>query len=414
MGKIQPHSCKFWAYGDRATISFMVLAVFLTFFGLNWKIAHDAGTSGVAQISAKSLPERPCWLEQYGIFHRDGVSRIQRGERVKTLTYVCTMDCGGMGDRITGIVSAFYAAIVLERVFIIHWSHPMALRETFLPSTFINWDIHHLVDHHAAVHVRVMDTHVPFEVQSHALTTIMQVNKSVENLYVYVNRYHVAMNLWKPRPDQPLFGLMMNACDQYSCKVPCIGLTPANSLKLVFRNLFEYSRALQNRLEALALELDLLQQDGSFGHFVGVHARLGGKWNDLPRHSLSDSITFLSCARAKVQKVSKGNNDRTKIVVLSDNQAFQAELKKLDPRVCYPEVATSFHLDRSRIEDLNEVKNGNLDTFAEFVLLSKAACIVGSWSGFSGLAGSIQTDNCFNLFTKCNQSNYDMWQEDGY
>jgi hypothetical protein len=46
--------------------------------------------------------------------------------------------CGGTGDRLRGIVTTFYLAILTERAFFLHATIPRPL-ETFFGSQYIDW-----------------------------------------------------------------------------------------------------------------------------------------------------------------------------------------------------------------------------------------------------------------------------------
>ena len=48
---------------------------------------------------------------------------------VHVLVYECHVHCGGLGDRISGILSAFYAAVATDRMFVIDSTMPIELRE---------------------------------------------------------------------------------------------------------------------------------------------------------------------------------------------------------------------------------------------------------------------------------------------
>jgi len=64
--------------------------------------------------------ERPQWLLDYVDFHRRSVSN----ERAPKLIYHCEVLCGGLSDRLKGVILAFYAAIVTQRVLLIHMRSP--------------------------------------------------------------------------------------------------------------------------------------------------------------------------------------------------------------------------------------------------------------------------------------------------
>ena len=76
-----------------------------------------------------------CWFQRYADFHADAVRRSQEGQCVPSLIYVCDKLCGGVGDRMSGIMSAFYLAVVLDRAFFIEYMSPFPLTLTLVPKT---------------------------------------------------------------------------------------------------------------------------------------------------------------------------------------------------------------------------------------------------------------------------------------
>ena len=155
--------------------------------------------------------------------------------------------------------------------------------------------------------------------------------------------------------------------------------------------------------------------------FVGVHARIGGIENgyagglDPPRHSMNDTRIFFDCASSKSKNISKNIFQKVPIVVVSDAPAFKHKIKMLSDRVKFTN-STAQHDGRSGSKAISST--GDIDTFAELLILSSAACIVGSFSGFSGLAalisGHLQDDSkrCFSLYDDCPADNYDFFESD--
>ncbi|ORX94340.1 hypothetical protein K493DRAFT_315532 [Basidiobolus meristosporus CBS 931.73] len=60
----------------------------------------------------------------------------------QTIAYVCGQNdlCGGVGDRIQGVISTFYLALLTDSLFHIEWSKPLPLQEFIVPNrTGIDW-----------------------------------------------------------------------------------------------------------------------------------------------------------------------------------------------------------------------------------------------------------------------------------
>ena len=78
------------------------------------------------------------WQSRYRALHQE---IINNKREAKFLVYFCDLPfgaCFGYGDRIRGLISLFYLAILTDRAFLIHWKAPKSL-ERFLTPKNINW-----------------------------------------------------------------------------------------------------------------------------------------------------------------------------------------------------------------------------------------------------------------------------------
>ena len=102
------------------------------------------------RISRVSVTNEKCVekaIEEYAAFHAHGIESIRAGKPVQVLVYEChgSQRCGGLGNRLEGILSAFYVAVATRRVFVIDSHEPFPLDETLEPSS-INWNIMSLLN----------------------------------------------------------------------------------------------------------------------------------------------------------------------------------------------------------------------------------------------------------------------------
>ncbi|GAA5892813.1 hypothetical protein JCM6882_000586 [Rhodosporidiobolus microsporus] len=89
----------------------------------------EAGHAGKCQGAA--------WLGNYEKMHAE----ILSGEREpKFISYHCEqgMNCGGLGDRLLGMTSAFFLGLVTDRAFLAEWQTPIPLDIVF-DSPHVNW-----------------------------------------------------------------------------------------------------------------------------------------------------------------------------------------------------------------------------------------------------------------------------------
>ncbi|GAA5988756.1 hypothetical protein JCM5350_002927 [Sporobolomyces pararoseus] len=77
------------------------------------------------------------WLDSYGKMHRE----MLEGKRdPKFISYHCEkgMNCGGLGDRLLGMTSAFFFGLITQRSFLGEWQSPIPLDVVF-DSPAVNW-----------------------------------------------------------------------------------------------------------------------------------------------------------------------------------------------------------------------------------------------------------------------------------
>jgi hypothetical protein len=81
----------------------------------------------------------PLWLRAYIDYHRTSLLKEQQ-TTTKYLRWVCRDGgCGGTGDRLSGIIQAFYMAMCTNRTLLVEWTAPDALQQ-YLEPRFIQWN----------------------------------------------------------------------------------------------------------------------------------------------------------------------------------------------------------------------------------------------------------------------------------
>ena len=384
--------------------------------------------------SSSDLDDCESWLLDYSSWHAQQVELLKSGHEVQILVYTCNGDCGGLGDRLSGMLAAFYVAIATNRLFIIDHSAPFLLRETLVPSE-IDWDnVLHINTSSPSSTINLIDPNQPME----RFASLFEMhNTGVPVLRAHVNRYYIAMGLWTPSitgsPETPssLFIGSMHRIREKSCNncsKYCRGaLTTRQTFQLAFSHLFSFSEAVEQRAIEMMLESELRGEQ-----YVGIHARLGGsltssskvaQWEDPERHSLDDLNLFLNCARSKIERIEyfsvllgHGPKPRLQGLIFSDSNAFKEKARRIDALFKYCPTTTLFHVDKGKSPEPKVLQLGNTDVYAELLLLSKSTCIVGSHSTFSGVAASIsrflhEDKRCFAMFDNCEQEDYDYFEE---
>jgi len=369
--------------------------------------------------------DEECWVTQYKTFHNNSVEKLSRGESVQALVYSCESNCGGLGDRISGIISSFYAAVVMKRVFVIDSKHPLPLALTLVPAN-VDWDISHLLPEKNTkeIYVDAKDSHKRQEPVFSQLFAAHDTGNMIIRLRV--NRYHLGMNLWAHKSlNHPYAGEMLRLYRSQCCAFePCQPPGPATTMRAAFNVLFKFSPAVLKSASDMQQSIGIALNSSSY---VALHARIGGQlssnisWQDPERHGMEDASEFLRCGVATVEEAATNHNATSlPIVVFSDSMEFRKRLANLDTRVKVIQDSVIMHVDRSTNGGEKIMERGLVHTFAELYIISRANCIVGSSSTFSALAGSIfvpagQQKRCYKHFAECetNDMSFDYWLSEG-
>ena len=407
---------------------FILIAVYQLFSPIwsNTTLSKRAGavvSTSVAEFCVDSL------LKKYQGWHQRQLLRLSEGcseiEEVKFIVYTCHRGqlCGGLGDRLSGIISTFFLAIALDRLLLIDYSEPRSLSETLTPNA-IQWNIDTINKscfERLQSDPRFTTTIEGIDVEA----TDLLLKKSAEVhatgvpiIRMKMNRYHVALSLWQNHTIAalPYVGLLY---ENARCSAPHI--CAMTTFKHAFSVLFRVSGRVEDRVNQMVDSLGL--RDDSTDEilpFIGVHARVGGgTWKDPSRHRVDQAEDFLRCAHSKEAFVLAAMRDeqsagivKIPIVVVSDSDEFKLAVRALDSNIRLFNNSL-IHIDKVHFSDSNTVEQGNIDSFADITLLSRALCIVASSSTFSGVAGALQErPKCFARFFSCEDDHFDFFYED--
>jgi len=362
-----------------------------------------------------------CWDSQYVEFHHEVTSKlaVAKADDVGFLIFVCDGGCGGIGDRISGMLSSFFLAVFWHRVFLIEHSSPFPLEDTLVPKD-IKWNVPEQVKSLQAKELNLIDA----TNRKKAVRSLNELHATkVPVIRLKVNRYWLGMLLWDNPCNANHDGLhgfsggLTRLHSGNSCATWSLEPKPSHTFTFSFSLLFGFSPAVLQRVQDMRHESGI--QLGE--KYAGIHARIGGTtsassssitWADPARHDISDLDAFVDCAKEKSSRfVSGPTNMSAPILLVSDSD----ELKRseiIKRNMIRTVSSTIFHVDRSTEGDLLRRKQGNIDTYAELAFLSNASCIVGSLSTFSGVAASIGSPllDCFSLYSSCSDETVDFWE----
>ncbi|XXQ33522.1 t-SNARE coiled-coil homology domain-containing protein [Plasmodiophora brassicae] len=317
-------------------------------------------------------------FSRYVAFHAER----RRAPHARYLVWQCPAGiwkCGGIGDRARGIVYAFLLAVATERVFLIDLpANPVPLSETVRPNA-LDW----LTDTAA---VLALHDNVTIATRSGSTNPLLVHNMTegaLASAPVVIVR--TSFEGWCTAVLE--VGAFAAALDRFGVPngpdVCRSGLLAELMLTWAWTTLMRPSPALLQATDAMRARL------GVAGHeYVAVHMRGGdGEFRmNHERHRPETVVEFAACARTVGRVISGDKPRRLPVVVVSDTPEYKARFAAaLGDDAARYETNEPFHVDRGLMHE-GDPSPANLLTWAEWLLLAQARCIVTSSSGFSRLA----------------------------
>mmetsp|Transcript_5794 Transcript_5794/g.15449 ORF Transcript_5794/g.15449 Transcript_5794/m.15449 type:complete len:463 (-) Transcript_5794:1657-3045(-) len=372
-------------------------------------------------------------LEKYAQWHRDTLDRVRRndsGTPPRVLIWQCAAgrNCGGLGDRLRGIVSAHIAAMKTGRVFLVQYTKPARLAQVLIPRS-IQWDFADAPENQRGLQatlstcktVRAMNSE-----QHHGRRALFvhgaKLMESVLNhsandcIVIETNRRLSGAWLWSEHGTRINHPLAQTLPDNR------IYVLSYNFLFSQSHRLLAAKQLLHDAMYRNSVDLARLQTP-----FVALHWRAGEVFRDHTRHKLNmgTARSFLRCA-LRMTKVLSANLTSACVVpifVASDRveslHVLRNVLGELDAdcthrsslersaeqRLLWKPVEPAIHIDRSRFSNRTAGERHHLMTWAEHALLQDAHCIVASHSGFSHsavlLSAAQNGSRCWAHFDAC-------------
>jgi hypothetical protein len=343
--------------------------------------------------------------------------------------------CGGIGDRLNGIVQGLYMAICTNRVLLVDWESPDAL--TALQPALLPWNL---------------TVNVP---RRHIIRTIDDRNDKYlldpTKLHDDIQGLELWSNLWLYEPIVRETKCLRKYWKQHG------GLDDSTRLyQTAFWTLFEWSPAIVQRTAELKRNAGLSTSalatpsasastgDGSslatvadpVRPYIALHVRTGkgASWVDPARHAgEEDWRRFYQCARTIQQGIrdmcpptaipspsQQQQQSLLDIYVASDNSDAKETLQQWDAENSLEttnNISTTtfrvapqlevFHIDKSRTDRMDDPAAAAMDLWAELSTLVDAVCLVTSRSHFSELPTwlSLQQPRCQVQFDHCSSEN---------
>jgi hypothetical protein len=368
----------------------------------------DATRSPVAPGSMDHLPD---WLTSYIEFHRKHVVLVskRRGhemttsyrlnvtDHVRTLTYHCNgVSCGGLGDRLAGIIQAFYMAVCTKRVFLIDWRTPRGGKSLtdYIQPQWIQWNVNG---------ANVMeDEEILLRAMDHRNNTFL----SEPNSILQDRSIRLETNLWMGDSfvRSQCWTEFLNHDSEEAAAAS--NLSEFQLFRTAFNTLFQWSPEVLQSMASLRQRAKLVDSS----NFVAMHIRSGlldakllpllSTNSHVRRHeSPSEWMQFLQCSqtlREGISSLCPSNQSSVVDLYLASDDTFVKEyLLNVDPLVKMVVDLDIFHVDQGKTPN-------DIISWSELVLLQQALCIVKSHSKYSEASAYLSVaPGCAVYFDDC-------------
>jgi hypothetical protein len=318
--------------------------------------------------------ELPIGMLEYLAWHQSQIENPSND--TKYIIYMCTGFCGGLGDRLRGIITLFYYCITTKKMFGIHWAKPLMLQGVIQPA-MMDWITpSNTCFNESGGRMNIIDTDwrsfqysMRLEVHRSAPAGLFS-DPSKKCAWIHTNAMYFHIHMWE-------LGLRES-----------LGLPPSSHLDYPLvtwglHALFKLSSELRNAYERELKKLGMEQKQP----YVAMHVRLGSHavgFSDGERHSIHELSLFSSCATSMKSYLEQRFNTRdVPVFIATDSNIAKDQISRQVTNTKYfPQAA--FHVDRNpSVFGMDKVEQNHIRTWVEFLFLIRSECMIASRSGFS-------------------------------
>lgn len=325
-------------------------------------------------------------LDAYRLRHKAWRVALLRGDStIKTLIWRCDTFCGGIGDRIKGIVTSLLLATLTDRLLLLQWSTPFDPKQQrllFQPAA-IDWDINQSLWSNVRHSVQV---HVTTTAGSEWTTQVLQrtiFNYSISHVTVRTNIHYRKFFLGLPNFESTTLHVLNEKGLGYQFLEQLQGRNEMVSSLLV-RFLFRFSGILLPGIVNMTKAMGLGNQP-----YVGVHLRTGfyGTLNENPKRfgEFYQKVVWQQLLDCAIEKGKALLDSEFAIVLLTDSTVVKEwATNQYNGRVLVTHTE-AIHFDKE--EDCDRAMDAELQAGTELGILAYSSVFfVSSSSGFSNVA----------------------------
>lgn len=296
--------------------------------------------------------------------------------QARQLVFWCTYWCGGIGDRVAGMTTVFYMALILNRKYSIWMPGPVPINTIFEPNKY-NWT--NSREPSCDNRVNAID-----RIELLRLTEVNAKSDTFQNFIsvcISVNQIGISPLV---HANPGIFGAEPNGFNV----APYFG----EAFRYLFRPTARLAESIENlRNRAHLPPLSCFACPSSSPPWYAIHFRTGNgtSWVDPTRDHLSSVANIVDCFKRSA--LALGWEVKKDIVyVASDNHFAKKNLVRAVKNATLVDLPIA-HTDRS---DGNV--DGHYEAWTEFALLTHATCLVTSRSGYSEYAAFAGAGVCAN------------------
>lgn len=310
---------------------------------------------------------------------------------------------GGFGDRLRGMVTTYFLAVITNSSFAVHWMHPYNLSDFFIVPSCHAHERSRNHDQIPAIEGTAVDSlaSTPLPAKGAITRTAIDdwkyfsdfsfMEDTGKNIEIHTNSFH-----WKEVVQHPAFR-------ERAASLGLSNLSQAELFKLAIDEL------LQNPTSVVRESFDSVKQRLAGGSheeeskssvpYIGVQIRLGGRnsgavsgWDDPARHSLEDVDCFVAevvrlCHQMHIKSIFVTADSEEAVRKFEDavSEESARECASCPPPIVVQVPGSIGHTDRSTVAS-EHARDVWLKSILDWWALKHAAALVISRSGFGETA----------------------------
>jgi acid phosphatase class B len=332
--------------------------------------------------TASSFSSFSPWVQDYITFHKSALENGQLKEDAKYIIYTCKdgkIECGGIGDRVIGMIKMFYLAMMTRRVLVMDADFPVPLTLVLDPA-HIQWN----------AKFPHTDANFPDLIWKADGENNLSLRSETRGYRIRqtggVPRKLALDDLWSS--ELMANHLKMNQWAELASK-----MTLAEKAHEAMRAMFQISPTVVSRAEEFKASANIT------GPYIGMHMRKGDAAMGVEGPTASkrpmqiDRTTSNDMMMECWQEMKKDHPNVHIAYLASDDVKTKQNMSDADPFIHFAKDMKPFHVDllaRSNYASSLQVNTtdplvaqGVIDVWAEMWVLAQSTCFILSKSMFS-------------------------------